>query len=201
MQVFVVPDAREEVRVIFTPDYCYRFVDGSEAGVRALDSPLTADCEVVPPAVELIPGSEKSPWSVGGNVAVWTNGVGTLFIEGEGKMDNFANESAVPWAEAVDDVTAVTIADSVEQIGENALAGFADTVTVNGVALSAYRTVGKVETKINDMSLAVYNEKVRFLNVGEEWREARPASSETPVIPYDMVLVSKSEIKAAGPRR
>ena len=135
---FDVAAGTKNVKVIFTPDYCYRFVSDSETGVRELASPLTADCEVLSPEVELIPGSEKDHWVAGDDVTAYTNGTGVLIIEGTGAMNDFASAAEVPWAEAADKVMAVTIAAGVTHVGKNALAGFVDTVTVNGTPLSFY---------------------------------------------------------------
>ena len=102
-----------------------------------VDLPAEGDA---PTAVELIPGSERRPWSVGDSVTAWTNGVGTLFIEGTGATDDFASGETVPWADAAGKITAVMVSEDVI-LGKNALAGFADTMTVNGLSISFQKMV------------------------------------------------------------
>ena len=184
------------VKVYFTLDEFYmwdgEFDNPKDLGV--IEDDKVVDASEMPKA-KGAPGSETNPWKVGENVTAYIKDR-VLYLKGAGAMDDFASAEAVPWAAVAGDVTAVTVEDGVTKIGKNALAGFADTVTVNGTPLSTYRTVSLVETKINGMPLADYNAAVRRLNVGEEWKEASPASA-APVIPDDKVLVSKESIAAA----
>lgn len=135
---------------------------------------------------------EAPKWEVGKEVEATVNGLGRLHIYGIGEMEDFASADKVPWDSST--ITYVIIDDGVSQIGKNALAGMADTVTVNGTKLSTYRTVTEVATTINGMALDAYNEKVRYLNVGEEWKTG-PASSG-PTIPEGMMIVAKEAIQA-----
>ena len=184
------------VKVYFTLDEDYvwdgDFDNPKDLGV--IESDKVIDASEMPKA-KGPPGSETNPWKVGENVTAYIKDR-VLYLKGTGAMNDFASTAEVPWAAVAGDVTAVTVEDGVTKIGKNALAGFADTVTVNGTPLSTYRTVSLVETKINGMPLADYNAAVRRLNVGEEWKEASPASA-APVIPDDKVLVSKESIAAA----
>ena len=132
--------------------------------------------------VDTPPGCEIDPWKVGENVTAYIKD-GVLYLKGTGAMNDFASAAKVPWAAVADQVTAVTVEDGVTKVGKNALAGIGDDVTVNGTPLSTYRTVSSVETKINGMPLTDYNAVVRRLNVGEEWKEASPASFEPTPAP------------------
>ena len=130
------------MKIVFTPEKDYRFAADGETGVRELDSPLTKGCEVTPPQVEGIPGTEANPWNVGDSVTAYMSDKKTLVITGTGAMDDFADAANVPWNEIANEVSAVTVADGVTHIGKNAFAGFADTVKVNGIPSSFYRMMG-----------------------------------------------------------
>ena len=130
------------VKVIFTPEHNYQFVDVNETGVRELDSPLTKDCDVTPPQVEGVLGTVANPWIVGDAVTAYVSDDGTLVIGGTGAMGDFASAANAPWNEIASEVSAVTVADGVTHIGKNAFAGFADTVKVNGIPSSFYRMMG-----------------------------------------------------------
>ena len=158
------------VKVIFTPDQNYRFVNGGETGVRELDSPLAEGCEVTPPETEGIPGTVVNPWVVGTDVRAYMGDEGTLVITGTGAMDDFASAADVSWAAVADQVTAVTVADGVT-LGKNALALLSNDVLV---------TFGSPVLSVGTMKGAT--------GVYEP-----PA----PVIPDDKVLVSKESIAAA----
>ena len=84
------------------------------------------------------PGCKSCPWTVGDNVTAYITGE-ELDIEGTGGMYDFASAEDVPWAAFVDDVTAVTIAESVTKVGANSWAEMDDAVEINGTALSAVR--------------------------------------------------------------
>ena len=57
-----------------------------------------------------------------------------------GAMDDFARAADVPWADAAGKITAVMVSEDVI-LGKNALAGFADTMTVNGLSISFQKMV------------------------------------------------------------
>ena len=78
------------------------------------------------------PDGKSWPWMVGDDVAACVKD-GTLVITGSGAMSNFVDAAAVPWADVVDEVAAVTIAESVI-LGRNALAALADDVLVTTVS-------------------------------------------------------------------
>ena len=106
-------------------------------------------------------------YPAGDTVMAYWNCATLLSIEGTGAMDDFVGAASVPWAAVAKDLSAVTVADGVTYIGKNAFAGIADTVTVNGTALSVY-----------DMM-------------------AGARGSSEPDIPDNMVLVTKESIQAA----
>ena len=166
--------ADTEIKLQVTPETNYRYTGETLFTVQDAGLDVTID------ATEIAPGDVERPWAAGDDVTVYTNGT-TLVIVGSGAMNDFASAAEVPWVAVADQVTAVTVADGVTQVGKNALAGIGDIVPVNGTPLSTYRTVSSVETKINGMALDDYNAAVRFLNVGEEWMEARSASPVPPV--------------------
>ena len=126
------------VKVIFTPEHNYQFVDVNETGVRELDSPLTKDCDVTPPQVEGVLGTVANPWNVGDAVTAYVSDDGTLVIGGTGAMGDFASAADAPWNEIASEVSAVTVADGVTHVGKNAFMGIADAVTVNGTPISFY---------------------------------------------------------------
>ena len=145
---FEVPKGTTNVKVIFSPEHNYQFVDAHETGVRVLDSPLMDGCEVTPPQVEGITGTVANPWSVGDWVTAYVNDDGTLVIGGTGVMDDFASAADAPWNEIANDVTEVTIAESVTHVGKNAFAGMENLTSINGEDVkSTYRTVSTVNGK------------------------------------------------------
>jgi len=90
-------------------------------------------------------GSKGNPWKIGAGagdtVNAWTNGMGTLVVEGAGRMKAFASDgSDVPWP--VGDVAAVEISGEVASIGQNAWRGLGDGVTYNGLSTTAAKTMG-----------------------------------------------------------
>ena len=155
---FKVVWGTENFKVIFTPEHNYQFVDAHETGERELDSPLVKSCTVTPPEVEAIPGTDAAPWPVGKNVTAYVSDEGVLVIGGTGAMDDFASAADVPWNPAL--VTAVTVANGVT-LGKNALAGFADTVTVNGLTISSFMlAVGGSEPVIPEGKVLVSKEEI-----------------------------------------
>jgi len=90
-------------------------------------------------------GSEGKPWQIGAGagdtVNAWTNGTGTLVVEGAGKMKAFASDgSDVPWPTG--EVASVEISGGVTSIGQNAWHGLGDGVTYNGLSAAAAKTMG-----------------------------------------------------------
>ena len=155
---FEVARGTENVKVIFTPEHNYQFVDAHETGERELDSPLVKSCTVTSPEVEVIPGTDAAPWPVGENVTAYVSDEGVLVIGGTGAMDDFASAADVPWNPAL--VTAVTVANGVT-LGKNALAGFADTVTVNGLTISSFMlAVGGSEPVVPEGKVLVSKEEI-----------------------------------------
>ena len=102
-------------------------------------------------------GNELNPWTIGAegledDVKAWTNGEGRLVIEGRGAlrvaMRNFANAADVPWADCADEVTEVTIAVGVTNVGKNAFVAIDNLRSINGEDVkSTYRTVSTVNRK------------------------------------------------------
>ena len=133
----------------------YAFIGWSNDGVipagtaQALTFEATFD---LPPE-----GNELNPWKIGAeghedDVKAWTNGEGRLVIEGRSAlrvaMRNFANASDAPWADAAGEVTEVTIAASVTNVGKNAFAALDNLRSINGEDVkSTYRTVSTVNGK------------------------------------------------------
>ena len=129
------------VKVYFTPDEDYgwdgEFDNPKNLGVIECDKVVDAS-EM--PKVKGLPGSEVNPWSVGENVTAYIKDR-VLYLKGSGAMNDFASAAEVPWAAVVDQVTTVTVDEGVTYIGENAFAGLANTVTVNGRTVFSLKLV------------------------------------------------------------
>ena len=87
-------------------------------------------------------------WTLGETVTAYVNDDGTLVIGGTGAMYDFASAADAPWAAIADEITAVTIAESVTHVGKNAFAGMENLTSINGEDVkSTYRTVSTVNGK------------------------------------------------------
>lgn len=75
-----------------------------------------------------------------GPKATWTLSGGTLTLSGTGAMTNFANKTAMPWYEYLDQIEKVVIEDGITSIGNYAFMGCSDLAEVN--IGSAVKTIG-----------------------------------------------------------
>ena len=90
----------------------------------------------------VLPGSEVNPWKVGtegheAEVTAWTNGMGTLVVEGAGAV------GWAPWWECADGITKLQFAEGVTNLGET-MATLPALVSVNGLTLDKFVEAGMV---------------------------------------------------------
>ena len=86
------------------------------------------------------PGSVENPWPVGAaghetEVTAWTNGTGTLVVEGAGAVGR------APWWEYADGITKLQFAEGVTNLGET-MATLPALVSVNGLTLDKFVEAG-----------------------------------------------------------
>ena len=144
-------------------------------------------------------GSEKNPWKVGtedheAEVIAWTNGTGTLLIEGAGAV------GSMPWAESADG-----IAELLKDKGVTGLDGIMATLpslaTVNGLTLDELASAGMVgAAKVGFSTIAVAggvaqlgvvvstNSEVKVRGEGEDGGWGKAAIEKAEVVDGEAIL-------------
>ena len=126
------------------------------------------------------PGSEENPWQVGmegheAEVTAWTNGTGTLVVEGSGAI------GSMPWAEAPAGITRLVKAEGVTGL-EELVGSLPDLMTVNGLTLEDFGSAIRGFVRADGFSAIEIENGRAFLDVVVGRSDSLGTSAEwTPV--------------------
>ena len=137
---------------------------------------------------EYAPGSEQNPWKVGAEgheseVTAWTNGTGTLVVEGAGAV------GSMPWAESASGITDLVKAKGVTGL-ETLVGSLPDVEYVNGLASGEFMQAALGFVKASGFSAIEVKDEQALLDVViarsaalDESAEWTPVSTNSVVVP------------------
>ena len=158
---------------------------------------------------ECAPGSEQNPWKVGeegheSEVTAWTNGTGTLVVEGSGAV------GSMPWAESASGITDLVKSKGVTGL-ETLVGSLPDVEYVNGLASGEFMQAALGFVKASGFSAIEVKDERALLDVVvarsdslDESAEWTPVSTNSVTVPAPgeqgfFILMSKPSAPTDAP--